>query len=905
MAARRPANPSPRSRRLADRDGFPAIPVLVLALFFFLGVMLFAFVMAVYARYAGGLADPSAIEDFALDQGSTVYSADGVELATFAAERRRVVPFEEIPRVMVEATVAAEDQTFWTNPCVDFRGIIRAALQNFGAGETVSGASTICQHLVRNRLIGTDLLAAPERRLERKIKEALLALRVGDRYPGEEGKRRLLEMYLNQVYFGNNAYGVWAAAQAYFGKDITADDAANQLTVAEAALLAGVIRSPSELDPTKVAIEQTDADGNPILVVPPDAAAIRVRGFVLDEMVDQRYITAAERDAVEEQPVILRAQTAERHRAPHFVEAVRREVAALLESEDLIDRGGLRIHTTLQYDAYQVIAEKWAGVAYDLDRLTDEQLAAKYGADALAWIDTLQGRNINNDALITMNYRSGAVLAYVGSANFYGEATAAHQPAYDVIGQAFRQSGSAFKPITYATGFERGTINPATMFMDVEGVIADTYTVPNADLRQRGPVRVRDALKYSLNIPVVKAQQLIGTDEVVATGERLGLEWDPTQDPNVPSLSLGTIGVHMFDLAAAYGVLANGGVRVEPYLIERIEDSSGNIIYQHAATIETPPRILSAEAAYMVTDILADNTDPAANVLWGERFALYGPDGTRRPATLKTGTTNDFRDLQAFGYLASDPDPNNAEGAIITAVWVGNSDFSAISDVFAADGPTYIWHSYMNEVALLNALPVRDFVRPGGVFDVTVDAMSGLLPGERTLTTVDEIFAANRVPSARDELHRELRIEAATGRVWQEGCGDFRTIEPATPPDAAAPTPVPNPDEQVYLDLGDWEADRPTWLEANRAWLARVRTENGEANVDRFPLPPLDAPLAPLDDCTPGEVPTSTPRPTPMPTPAPTPEPTPTPAPTPAPTATPAPTPTPAPTETPTPPPGG
>jgi membrane peptidoglycan carboxypeptidase len=574
------------------------------------------------------------------------------------------------------------------------------------------------------------------------------------------------------------------------------------------------------------------------------------------------------------------------------VYAVRREANDLLEGEDLLDTGGLRIVTTLDYAGYQTSAEKWAAVAYDMDRMSDEELVAKYGEAALQWIGQLQGRNINNDAIVTVNYRTGAVLAYVGSASFYGEATPEHQPNYDVIGQAYRQSGSAFKPITYAAGFESGTITPATMFMDVEGEIVDGYSVPNADNRQRGPVRVRDALKYSLNIPVAKAQQLIGTDTVVDLAERLGLEWDPRQADGVavPSLTLGTIGVHMLDLAGAYGAIANGGEFVPPYLIQRIEDGDGNVIYDHDTDADDAQRVLSAASAHLVSDILADNTDPTTNPLWGPRFQLQTPDGTRRPATLKTGTTNDFRDLQAMGYLAPNAeDPEDPTGAIVTGVWVGNSDFSAIQDVFAADGPTFIWHDYMAEVAALNELPVRDFARPEGVTEVSVDAISGMLPGEHTTTTVTEIFRIDRAPTEQDTTHRELAIEAETGKIWQEGCGDFETASPSASPDPSAEPPPPTPREEVYLDLVGWEEDRPTWESPNLAWIEAWTGRESELNgTVRVPYPgPIDAPLAPTEECTPGEVPTSSPTPSPTPTPTPTPTPSPTPSATPVPTVVP------------------
>ncbi|HET9540666.1 MAG TPA: penicillin-binding transpeptidase domain-containing protein, partial [Candidatus Limnocylindria bacterium] len=443
--------------------------------------------------------------------------------------------------------------------------------------------------------------------------------------------------------------------------------------------------------------------------------------------------------------------------------------------------------------------------------------------------------------------------------------------------QAYRQSGSAFKPITYATGFERGVLSPATMIMDVQGQIVEGYTVPNADGGQRGPVRVRDALKYSWNIPVAKAQQMIGTENVVDMAERLGLEWDPRQEDEVavPSLTLGTIGVHQIDLAAAYGALANGGVRAETYMVERITDRDGTVIYDHAQDAAQPQRVLSEQAAYLVTDILADNTDPAENSIWGTRFQLQTDEG-RRPATLKTGTTNDFRDLQAFGFLAPDADPTVPEGAIVTGVWVGNSDFSPIADVFAADGPTFIWHDYMAEVTAAADLPLRDFPRPDGIVEVEVDAMSGLQPGDLTRTTVSEIFATSNQPQQQDTLHERLRIEDESGTIWQEGCGDQRETESGA--------------TGIFLDLVGWERDFQTWERANRRWIEQWRGR--EVQLVRSPAPRLDARLAPTQTCTPGEFPTSTPTPSPSPTPSPTPEatvaptlePTPTPSPTPEPT---------------------
>jgi membrane peptidoglycan carboxypeptidase len=891
------------------------LPAVIFATFGVLGAGMVLASVLLYSSYAASLPDVTTLEDYAPDEGSMVMSADGQELATFAETNRRVVDYDQIPPVVVDATVAAEDHTYWENPCVDPRAMVRAMLQNVSAGEVVSGASTICQQLVRSVLLPPDLMADPSRQLERKIKEAMLALELDAAYPGQEGKEQIMEFFLNEMFYGNNGYGIWAAVDRYYGKDFLQAQGAppdpsaspvpsvaptpvpsasgspepapadpNEVTAGEAAMLAGLLRAPSELEPTQYGVPLLDDAGEEVpgvLEVPSDAEPVLIRDDVLNDMVQLEYLADAERNEILAQPALVLVPETPQYLAPHFVYATRREVADLLGSEDVIDRGGLTIETTLQYEGYQVSGEKWARVVYDMERMTDEQLIARYGADAFGWISQLQGRNIGNDAIVSLNYRTGAVVAYVGSANFYGEVTPIHQPQYDVVGQAFRQSGSAFKPITYAAGFETGVITPATMFMDVQTEIVPGYEVHDADNNQRGPVRVRDALKYSLNIPVTKAQQLIGTEQVVAQGERLGLEWDPNQDPNVPSLTLGTIGVRMIDLAAAYGALANGGLYHEPYLVQRILDRDGNVIYDREVDGPDPEQAISPEAAFLVTNILADNTNPEANPLWGPRFQLLTDTG-RRPATLKTGTTTDFKDLQAFGFLAADADPEIDEGAIMTGVWVGNSDFSAIDSVFAADGPTFIWHDYMAEVTALNALPIRDFVRPDAIVTRTIDLITGLAPGEHSRFTGGEIFMPNGPGLETDDAHRELAIEAVSGEIWQEGCGDFI---PATPGPAATPVPSgepPGPTSpmlRVFLDLAGWDDHHAAWEASNMAWINRWRSH--ESQIPRFPLRPLDAPLAPTEECTPGQHPTSTPTPIPTPTPeaTPVPEPTDTPPP--------------------------
>ena len=387
-----PTSPPRRgpAARARGRTRPPAalLPAIILGAAAALALALFIGVLGVFSSYTTGLADPAALADFPLSEGSKIVSADGVELATFAAEQRKVIPYDEIPQLLVDAQVAAEDQTFWTNPCIDFRGILRAAIQNLEADRQVSGASTICQQLVRARLLDAGLMADPSRIVERKIKEAILALRVGKTYAGQAGKEQLLAMYMNQIYYGNQAYGIWAAAHAYFGKDITSSAPEDQLTLGEAAMLVGLVRAPSALDPTNEAIEQTDARATRSSSFPATAGAKRVQGFVLANMVESGYITQAQADAAAAETIVLAPQHAQQYKAPHFVYATRREAATSCWAARTCWRlGGLTITTTLDYNGYQLSAEKWAAIGYDMDRMSDDELTAKYGEDRVQHVD--------------------------------------------------------------------------------------------------------------------------------------------------------------------------------------------------------------------------------------------------------------------------------------------------------------------------------------------------------------------------------------------------------------------------------------------------------------------------------------------------------------------------------------
>ena len=317
----------------------------------------------------------------------------------------------------------------------------------------------------------------------------------------------------------------------------------------------------------------------------------------------------------------------------------------------VVERGGLKIYTTLDYKV-QKLAEKWVQAAATVPQAKDPAAAAKkLGLTLQPWMQNLVGRNVHNGALAAVDYQTGEVIAYVGSANYYAtKATPQFQPQFDVLSDGWRQVGSSFKPFNYVTGINDGTMTAATMFMDVTTDFGGGYTPTDADLEERGPVRMRQALQFSLNIPAVKAVAINGVDHVFNMAEKFGLQFQ-TQTPTAGlSLTLGTEVIHPVDLATGYATMADGGRYLGRTTILRVVGPDGKDVI----TPYTPPageQVVDPRAAYIITDILKGNTNPAVNPYWGV-FKVTDASGKLRPATLKTGTNNDTNDLIAAGYIA-------------------------------------------------------------------------------------------------------------------------------------------------------------------------------------------------------------------------------------------------------------
>ncbi len=760
-------------------------------------------VVGTYLRYSANLPDPHDLEAIAIAQELVIYDRTGkVELARFGNVNRQVLTFEQIPPVLIDATTAVEDKTFWTNSGFDPTGIVSAGLDTLQGRSR--GASTITQQLVRQRLLDAALVNDPSRTLERKIKEIIQSLRLTEAYPGEAGKQRIITAYLNQNYYGNQDYGVAAAARDYFGiTDLS------KLSLAQAAILAAIPQSPSSYDLVRNASEEcsipldTDgacpAGGTSRLVVPADAPIVRRRNLVLDLMSQGRtpltgnQYAAADFAAAKQEPVVVAPQKQPRWTAPHFVWAVRDELTAKLcgsaQTCPALERGGLRIVSTLDV-SLQKIAERWVQAAAIVPKAKDPAAAAKaLGLSYQSWMRNLRGKQVNNSAMAALDYQTGEIVAYVGSADYYSTKTSKKfQPQFDVLSNGWRQSGSAFKPITYSTGIDSGKLTAASMFMDVVTDFGGGYTPTDADRLERGPVRLRNALQFSLNIPAVKAIAEIGPQQVFDRARSFGLHFQTDKPTAGLSMTLGTEVVHPIDMITAYGTLANGGAYVGHTTILSVTDQSGtNVIppYQPPA----PKPVVSAGTSAIVTDILAGNTDPNVNPYWGKFEVTDG--SKRRPATLKTGTNNDARDLNAYGYIAPPTADGRAAGAyaLVAGVWNGNSDNSVVTTssnpIASIDVSTYVWQGFMRQAT--KGWPITDFAIPSGVSRQTVDPFTGLASSARG--AIEELFLPGSGP----------RTAPA------DACGSG------------------------LLQTSTFEGEHSDWLAADDGWIARAQRGAGVA----------------------------------------------------------------------------
>jgi membrane peptidoglycan carboxypeptidase len=684
--------------------------------------------LAAYQYFATGLPDPRILDGIELPASTYVYDRTGkILLARFECENREQVHFSDLPDSVVNATVASEDRTFWTNDGVDYQAVAAAAYANLKAGHIVRGASTITQQVIKyagsikeaeaqhaaasappsldldpgTAPVEQDPCEQPNltflagRGFSDKIREQILAREVTAAYPGRAGKEKILETYLNLIFYGNRSYGIRAAAANYFGiNDL------HQLSLSQAAFLAGLPQLPSAYDPYQPA----EAPRGP-------GPAMTRRDEVLDRMLTEHYITQADYDAAiattweEMKPSSVTSVL----REPHFSFRVEREAERVLAAQGVADpaqavrTGGYRIITTLDYGLQQ---------------------AAK--AEVLKYVVALAGNDVHNAALVAINASTGEIVAYVGSVDYYNRDDPRVQGQFDVAGLGLRQIGSAFKPFTYTSAFRARQATPATMFVDAATRFG-TYLPTNADVQQHGPLLAMDALRYSLNVPSVMMQYLVGVDTTAAFAESLGVaskQYILDQDPGL-TLTLGSVPINLTNATQGYSAFAAQGTLHPATTILEIRDRDNQVIYTLAKDGPKASQPMTPAEAYLTHWILQGNTDPKANLWWGRRAELVDPNGVRRDATAKTGTTNDFKDVSAFGYIP---------GSLTTGVWMGNNDQDPLAaGLFAANGPLYLWHDFM-DLAInkpwdwngQKPVPQTYFKQPPGVVTANICMFSGM-----------------------------------------------------------------------------------------------------------------------------------------------------------------------------------
>lgn len=612
--------------------------------------------------------------------------------------RNTAIALTDIPAHCANAVIATEDSNFYSHPGVDIEGIARALWINLRGGEVLAGGSTITQQVARNTLLEPEQRI--QRTLQRKLRESILAIRLQNSYSKDE----ILTLYLNQVYFGNLAYGIEGAARAYFAK------AAADLSLAECALLAGIIQNPAAHDPlTNLAQAKTRQTNT-------------LRLMVKDGTIEQAEADRAENDELQFAATRFPIQ------APHFVMAVWSQLQR--DYGDYLYAEGLDVVTTVDLN--------WQNNAQEIAQQQLEYLNHPPPGERVP-------ANARNAALLALDPFTGQVLTMLGSPDYFDEAIDGAVNAT----LAHRQPGSALKPFTYAAAMTLpDPWTAATMMLDVETPFItrklESYTPANFGLVEHGPVLLREALASSYNIPAVVALEAVGVPEMIRLTSNAGLTTLAENTQVDLAITLGGGEVRLLDMAQAYSIFANGGFHVEPTFILKVTKRDGEVLHQWQPPTLTN-RVLDERVAYIISDILSD---PRARIpSFGNNSAL----DIGRPAAAKTGTTTDFRDNWVMGYT-----PN-----LVVGVWVGNADNAPMVDVTGISGAGPIWNQFMRRALL--GQPELDFQRPPGIIEQEVCALSGLLPTPACPHRRVELFIEGTQPTDSDNLYQTFTIDRTTG----------------------------------------------------------------------------------------------------------------------------------------------
>ena len=658
-----------------------------------------------YLAILKDLPSPARLGSYDIPIATKVYDRNGVLLYDiFADQNRTPVPLSQIPKYVQQATIAIEDKDFYKHGGISpIGGMVRAIIASVTRSK-LQGGSTITQQLVKSALL------TPERTVTRKIKEIILAFWVEMLYP----KDKILELYLNQVPYGGTAWGIETASEKYFGKSV------NELTLAEAAVLAGLPQAPTLYSP---------------FGAHPEYAKARQKE-VLRRMVEDRYITQQESDTAANQE--LAYKNAPNIKAPHFVMYVKQELVDRF-GEALVERGGLKVTTTLDLDLQE----------YAQATVSSE-------------VKTISKLNVTNGATLVTKPATGEILAMVGSTDYFASPSGNFN-----VTTALRQPGSSIKPINYAIGLEKRIVTPATMFLDVPTCFANinqpNYCPKNYDGKFRGPVQLRLALGNSYNIPAVKMLYLNTVRDMVASASAFGLDTLIDPDRYGLSLTLGGGEVRMTDMAEAFSVFANSGIRKDLVSVLKVMDKNGTVLYEHkdpnldrdlpSQLLLQGQRVVSPETAFLISHILLDNN--ARQDAFGARSNLFIPGHS---ISVKTGTTDDLRDNWTIGFTP----------LVLVATWVGNNDNSQMNSalVSGVTGAAPIWNKIMKRA--LEGKPDVLPKQPDGIVGAQICSVSGLQPpnaegDDKGCPTRFEYFIKGTVPSQRENMKRQVLIDKTTG----------------------------------------------------------------------------------------------------------------------------------------------
>jgi len=653
---------------------------IILCLFFFLAIF-------------KDLPSPTKLNSDQFPVSTKIYDRNGKLLYDIYVDRNRTpVQIKTLPLYISQATVAIEDKNFYRHHGFDLEGIGRALL-NTVFKKNLQGGSTITQQLVKTALL------SPERTLSRKLKEAILTWIVEIRY----SKSEILEMYLNHVPYGGTAYGIEQAAQNYFGKP------AKDLSLAEAALLAGLPQAPTRYSPF---------GANPDL-------AIKRQQQVLKRMLEDKYISPEQYQQAINTHLVFQPRQ-ENLRAPHFSLYIK-ELLVDKYGEQVVEKGGLRVTTSLDLD---------------LQEFAQTVIATE--------VAKLQKANVTNAAALITKPRTGEILAMVGSADYFNQ---------DIDGNVnittrLRQPGSSIKPINYAVGLIKGA-TPSTMFLDVPTCFQVTgqplYCPKNYDGTFHGPVQMRFALGNSLNIPAVKMLKFNTVESMIATASAMGITSFKDSSNYGLSLTLGGGEVKMVDMAVAFGVFANSGLKVNLNPILKVETYQGKILESINLETELPvgEKVLAPEITYLISHMLLDNN--ARSQAFGSNSQLVIPG---HAVSVKTGTTDDLRDNWTIGYTPS----------FLAVVWTGNNNNTPMSPwlVSGVSGAAPIWNKLMTRV--LKDQPDEWPKKPDNVIGLQVCALSGYQPNpESPCETRYEYFIKGSEPPIEPQLKKGIWINTTTG----------------------------------------------------------------------------------------------------------------------------------------------